>query len=120
MLAGLNSWRGTLEVEVDKIYLRDGRGAPNDIQDLFLATDAIASVSSQTTEVGGGLPPQVTLTWPDDPTDDQVPGLKSLLDYLAEERPTTNNFYISQIRNFQPVMEQSTFLTRRVDKKHGF
>jgi len=113
MLAGLSTWRGTLEVEADRIYLKDEQGDPHDIRDLFLQTEAVTSVESVQTDIGGGLPPQTTLTWPD-PSDDKVPGLKSLLDYLAEERPTTKNFYVTTIQPSQILQNETTFLARRV------
>jgi len=97
MLAGRSTWRGTLEIEADRLSLRNDQGDPEDVRDLFLGVDSIASVEAVQTEVGGGLPPQISLAWPQDPTDDQVPGLKSLLEYLAEERPP-KNFYVTRGR----------------------
>ena len=86
---GLLSWRGIVDVEADRVALRDEEGAPHDIQDLFVGVDAIATVRQRTVEVGAGIRHTV-LTWDGEqdetPTDDQVPGLASLLRYLEEDR----------------------------------
>jgi hypothetical protein len=79
---GRATWRGIVELEADRVALRDATGAPHDIRDLFLPQDAIATVREAVTDVGGGLV-HSPLTWDDEdgrpPTDDQVPGLASLL-----------------------------------------
>ena len=85
---GRLSWRGIVDVEADRVALRDEEGAPHDIRDLFVDVDAIASVRERTVEIGGGIRHTV-LTWDGEqdetPTDDQVPGLASLR-YLEEDR----------------------------------
>ena len=91
---GRLSWRGIVDVEADRVALRDAEGAPHDIRDLFLLRDDIGTVREVSTEIGGGLT-YTTLTWNDEDdqpsTDDQVPGLASLLRYLAEDRPSKNH-----------------------------
>jgi hypothetical protein len=108
---GRLSWRGIIDVEADRVALRDAEGAPHDIRDLFLLRDDIGTVREVSTEIGGGLT-YTTLSWNDEddqpPTDDQVPGLASLLRYLDEDRPAkTINIYAT--RNYRPVIAEYTF-----------
>jgi hypothetical protein len=116
--AGRATWRGIVELEADRVALRDATGAPHDIRDLFLPQDAIATVRETVADVGGGLV-HTTLTWDDEdgrpPTDDQVPGLASLLRWAAEERPTTKNYYVTQQRFLRPLVEEAHwYVNRRV------
>ena len=93
---GRLSWRGIIDVEADRVALRDDEGAPHDIRDLFVDVDAIATVRERTVEIGGGIRHTV-LTWDGEqdetPTDGQVPGLASLLRYLEEDR-APKTYYI--------------------------
>jgi len=70
MLAGLSTWRGTLEVEADRLALRDEEGRPHDVRDLFVSTDSVIAPVLRLTDVGGGLLPHQALEY-EDPTHDQ-------------------------------------------------
>ena len=52
---GRLSWRGIIDVEADRVALRDAEGAPHDIRDLFLLRDDIGTVREVSTEIGGGF-----------------------------------------------------------------
>ena len=114
---GRLSWRGIIDVEADRVALRDDEGAPHDIRDLFVNVEDIGTVREVLTDIGGGFT-HTTLTWNNEddqpPTDDQVPGLASLLRFLDEDRPQ-KTYHIYATRNYRPVIDEYTFhSTKRV------
>jgi hypothetical protein len=107
MELGRLSWRGIVDVEADRVALRDETGAPTDIRDLFVGVDDIGVVREVVTAIGGGAT-HTSLTWDNDdpPTDSKVPGLASLLRYLDEERPTTKNIYVNRFLTYRPHIDE--------------
>ena len=81
MLTDLN-WSGNKRVEADEIALLDD-GRATDIRDVFVDQDQIATVQENAVPVGGGIT-YTELVWPEI-SDSKVPGLKSLLDYMAQQ-----------------------------------
>jgi len=112
-----STWRGTREIEADRIALRDDEGVPQDVRDLFVGADAVAITRVVEAPVGPGLPNAAQLTWDDEagtpPTDAQVPGLASLLAFLEQERPP-RHVHVTTQRHYRPTDENWTFLTRRL------
>ena len=91
------SWRGILEIEADHIALRDETGEATPIQNLFVGVEQITTPSLHETPIGPGLPPMQTLVY-EDPTDDQVPALSSLLEYLEQDR-AQKTYYLTTNRH---------------------
>ena len=91
------SWRGILEIEADHIALRDETGEATPIQDLFVGVDQVTAPVSHTTPIGPGLPPVQTLVY-ENPTDEQVPALASLLEYLEQDR-APKHYHLTTTRN---------------------
>jgi len=81
MLTDLN-WSGVKQIEADEIaLLQDGRAV--DIHDAFVNEHQIAKVQENIVPVGGGIT-YSELVWPEI-NDTKVPGLKSILDYMAQQ-----------------------------------
>ena len=81
MLTDLN-WSGVKRIEADEIaLLQDGSAV--DINDAFVNEHQIARVQETVVPVGGGIS-YTELAWPEI-NDSKVPGLKSLLDYMAQQ-----------------------------------
>ena len=74
-----------MEIEADRIALRDETGAAMPIQDLFVNVEQVVTPVARETPIGPGLPPLQTLVY-EDPSDEQVPALASLLEYLEQEK----------------------------------
>ena len=111
MITQPSTWRGTLEIEADRLALRDQRGIPHEVQDLFVAVDAVTTPVLRETDVGGGLPPQQTWQY-ENTTDQQVPGLASLLTYIDQERgPRT--YEVHTHRHYDKTDEHWTFLSKK-------
>ena len=109
------SWRGILEVEADYIALRDETGEATPIQDLFVGVEQIVTPEIREEPVGPGLPPMQTLVY-EDPTDDQVPGLASLLEYLEQDR-APKHYHISTQRHNAWFPEGPMISQRRVNTR---
>ena len=94
MITDLN-WSGVKRIEADEIaLLQDGRAV--DIHDAFVNEHQIASVVQNTVAVGGGLS-YSELVWPEI-SDTKVPGLKSILDYMAQQssdNPSNDTYNIT-------------------------
>ena len=52
---GRLSWRGIIDVEADRVALRDDQGTPHDIRDLFVNVDDIGTVREVLTNICGGF-----------------------------------------------------------------
>ncbi len=52
-----SSWRGTVDIEADRLALLDDRGIPHEVQDLFLGNERIIAPTLHSVEIGPGLPP---------------------------------------------------------------
>jgi hypothetical protein len=111
------NWRGIVQIEADTVALRDEEGAPHDIRDLFVETDDVAKVREVLTDIGGGLRSN-SLTWDEEdgtqPSDKKVPGLASLLRYLAETTAPVKNIYATSIHKERIVHEESVIFEKRV------
>ena len=94
MLKDLN-WSGVKRLEADEIaLLQDGRAV--DIHDAFVNEDQIARVQENAVPVGGGIT-YTELVWPEI-SDTKVPGLKSILDYMAQQsagNPSNDTYNIT-------------------------
>ena len=94
MLTDLN-WSGVKRIEADEIaLLQDGRAV--DIHDAFVNEHQIAKVQENIVPVGGGIT-YSELVWPEI-NDTKVPGLKSILDYMAQQsagNPSNDTYNIS-------------------------
>ena len=89
------SWPGVKRIEADEIaLLQDGRAV--DIHDAFVDEHQVAQVQVDTIPVGSVITYTV-LRWPEI-NDTKVPGLKSLLDYMAQQpsgNPSNDTFNIT-------------------------
>ena len=85
MLTDLN-WSGNKRIEADEIALLEN-GKAIDIHDAFVNEHQIAHIQENVVQVGGGIT-YTELVWPE-VNDSKVPGLKSLLDYMAQQESGT-------------------------------
>jgi len=95
MAQPLANYSGTLHVLAHLIQLFVEDEGFKDLRDVFLDQNKVATTQTETIQLGGGNS-YTRLVWPDADSDDHVPGLKSLLAYLAEQ-PTgnvTNNYQV--------------------------
>ena len=100
------SLTGIVNITADKISLiqvNDDLGVEEikNIENIFLQYQNISTVEDITVQIGGGLSYTVK-QWIDPVTDERVPGLSSLLDYLNttyrriyDDSCITNNYYIT-------------------------
>ena len=93
-----SSWRGTVDIEADRLALLDDRGIPHEVQNLFIGNERIVAPAVHSEEVGPGLPPTQLLAY-EDPTDEQVPAREGLLESMAQER-TPRPVYLTVRRCF--------------------
>ena len=118
MLTDLN-WSGVKRLEADEIaLLQDGRAV--DIHDAFVNEHQIASVVQNTVPVGGGIT-YTELAWPEI-SDTKVPGLKSILDYMAQQSAgsPSNDTYNITVKKRIILYDNPVNILYRKHKKNNY
>ena len=119
MLTDLN-WSGVKRLEADEIaLLQNGRAV--DIHDAFVNEDQIARVQENTVPVGGGIT-YTELVWPEI-NDTKVPGLKSLLDYMAQQatgNPSSDTYNVTVKKRIILYDNPVNIVYRKQKKKNLF
>ena len=119
MITDLN-WSGVKRIEADEIaLLEDGRAV--DIHDAFVNEHQIASVQENTVPVGGGIT-YSELVWPEI-SDSKVPGLKSILDYMAQQsagNPSNDTYNITVKKKIILYDNPINIVHRRYKKRNYF
>ena len=117
MLTDLN-WSGIKRIEADEIALLQN-GSAVDIHDAFVNENQIAQVQVNTVPVGGGIT-YTELAWPEI-SDTKVPGLKSILDYMAQQNsgsPSQDTYSITVKKRIILYDNPVNIMFRRYKKKN--
>ena len=106
--------------ELNADYLRLWQPAVRnhvDVRELFVAKNQIAEPTETQVPVGNGEV-ETTLVY-EDPSNEQVPGLRGLLDYLEQQRPasTVNKYYTIHRRQKTEVLGDTHVLVRKTTKQ---
>ena len=106
--------------ELNADYLRLWQPAVRnhvDVRELFVAKNQIAEPTETQVPVGNGEV-ETTLGY-EDPSNEQVPGLRGLLDYLEQQHPasTVNKYYTIHRRQKTEVLGDTHVLVRKTTKQ---
>ena len=106
--------------EVDADYLRLWQPAARthvDVRELFVAKSQIVEPTETEVPVGSGEF-ETTLEYPS-PSNEQVPGLKGLLDYMEQRNPasTINKYYTIHRRQKTELLGDTHVIVRKTVKQ---